>query len=235
MNLFNILFSINIFFINILFISSFNSICSTLNFLKKDKIYSELTNLIKSESHKTIILNGDRTPLKKNFCKSLSELNNYNFEEYTFDSFIEKLPFLEKDKTLIYVNDFLIGNGRILNHIEENRLLHIPETSNLVVLQSDNIESIPLKDNVVVRQFNILQFPKLIKKEIIRYIYDIILLYHYNDDLFLLNWNQYDIEKLDFEKINILLFEINRMIENKTNFYYIHNNINSIIESLNLF
>jgi hypothetical protein len=208
-------------------------------FLKKTEIYNSISKLIEIKNNKLIqnnelfILDGEKTDIKRDYCKMICDINNFNFEEYTFKDFILNLPYNIHDKTMIYVNNFLIGNGRILNSYEQDKLLHIPITNNIILLETENLQNISLKDNNLIRKFNILNFPKITKKDIRCYIYDIINKYNYDDNLYLLNWTEYNnIDKLNLEQINILLFEINNMILEKINFNIIHNQVNYMINLL---
>ena len=82
-------------------------------------------------------------------------------------------------------------------------------------------------------RFEIIKFPHIEKKDIIKYIFDIILEYNYKDDLLLLNWIKYDIELLNIEKINMLLFELNdMMINDNVQINDIHKYINFFIDGL---
>lgn len=208
------------------------TVLQNVNFIKNNKIYPQLSNLLNTDDNKVIILNGEKTLLKRDLCHYLCKINNFSFEENDFNSFILNTPYLKEEQTMIFVNDFMIGNGRILNHFEEQRLLSIPKTTNVIILQSDNIEQIPFKNNEFIRNFKILEFPKINKKDIIRYIYDMIELHQYNDNMYILNWNKYDVEQIDFESLNILLFQINDMITKEMDMNKIHFNMNKIIKIL---
>ena len=206
----------------------------TFDFLKKKFIYPEITNILTSElDNKPIILNGVNTILKRDLCIFISRENNFKFKEYSFDEFIINLPYKDYTQTLFFVNDFLVGNGRILNHYEQEKILNIPHTNNVIILQTNNIERIPIKDNEIIRNFKILEFPKLFKKDLIKYINDTITINYYDNDMYLLNWYSYDIEKLDFEDINILLFEINNMFLSGKNIKEVTTNIAILVESFN--
>jgi hypothetical protein len=219
------------------FVNSINSINSinfnrTPLFLKKTSIYFFLNDAVKNDLKDPVIYNGELSPFRKDFCKIISEINNIPFKEYTLDKFMYDMPHINNMNCMLYINDFLIGNGRIFNHYEKDILLNINKNSNLILLHSDNIEKIPIKDNDFTRRFPIIQFPKINKKDIIQYIYDTITFNKYDTDLYNLNWIKYNIESLDFEKINILLFELDSMFKNNISFNIIHNNINIIIDSL---
>lgn len=204
------------------------------NFLKNKHIYTELTNLLKSEYKNPIILDGDVSPFKRDLCELICKINSINFKEYTFKEFIEKLPYLIYKDTVFYVNDFLIKNGRVLTFYEENKLFELRKNSNFIIFQADNINNIPIKDNNIVKIFPVIKFPKLDKKDIIRYIYDTIENNKYDDNLIYINWMNYDIDKLNFEKINILLFEANIMYNKKYDNIiieiFLKNSINSLID-----
>jgi len=204
-----------------------------LTFLKKTEIYDSILRIIKNQNNDLIILDGEKTKIKRDYCKMVCDVNNFNFKEYTFEDFILNLPYNIHDKTMIYVNNFLIGNGRILNFYEHDKLLNIPATNNIILLETDNLQNISLKDNNLLKKFNILNFPKISKKDIRCYIYDMIDEYGHDDNLYLLNWTEYNnIDKLNFEKINILLFEINNLVVENINFNKIHNEINYMINLL---
>ena len=205
-----------------------------IKFLKDNVISKELTNLIHLQYNEAVILNGDKTLLKRDYCKLLCDMNNFNFIEYEFRQFIDSQPYIYNDKTMFYVNDFLIDNGRVITNEDQEKLLNIPKTNNLLILQSDNLETIPIKDINLIRKFKILQFPKVEKKEIINYIYEMIEYYNYSDNLYMINWNKCKgIENLNLEKLNILLYEIDTMIKEKVDFQIIDYNINFLINSLN--
>ena len=201
------------------------------NFLKNKNVYNVFNDFLKVDLKESIIFNGIKSPLKKDFCKIISEINDIPFKEYTFDCFIMELPYINNKNSILFVNDFLVGHGRILNHYEESILLNLNKNSNLIVFQTDDIKSIPLKDTNIIRNFPIINFPEINKKEIIQYIYDIITINKYNDDLYNLNWIKYDIEKLNLEKLNILLYELNNISKNNVNPNYL-DNINEMIDSL---
>lgn len=201
------------------------------HFLRKHTIYSDLNNLFSQNIKNAVILNGIKTSYKKTLCISYCGVHNISFKEYTFKRFMQKVPHLKYENSVIYIKDFLIGNGRVLNEYEEYMLNNLKKTTNLIIFESDNIETITFKNNKVISNFPILEFPLLTKLDIIHYIYDLIFFHEYNADLFLLNWNKYDIEDLNFEKINILLYELDEMLNKNIEFKLVHNRVNNMIES----
>ena len=69
-----------------------------------------------------------------------------------------------------------------------------------------------------------------VKIQIHNYIYNLIDYYKYNDNLSLINWKKFDIDKLSFEKIEDLIFDIHLLMitDNKPLIYYeeiIHNKL----------
>ena len=48
--------------------------------------------------------------------------------------------------------------------------------------------------------------------------------------MYILNWNNYDIENIDFEYLNMLLFQINFMLDNNAEIKEIHKNMDFIIQ-----
>jgi len=195
-------------------------------FFKDLKLYDNL------KEKEPIILNGVKTNLKKNTCTIYCDINNIQFKPYSFDNFLLKKPHLKYENSMIYIKDYLVGNGRILNEFEKETMNSLPSTSNMVILETDDIELIPFKDFYLNKKFQILNFPILSKKDYIRYIYEVILYFKYNDDLLLLNWNNYNIEKLDFERINILLFELNTMLNDDLKLKDLHIYMEHIINGL---
>ena len=49
-------------------------------FLKKYNIYSDINKLLKKEYNYPLILNGDKTLLKRDFCKYMCIMNDFNFK-----------------------------------------------------------------------------------------------------------------------------------------------------------
>ena len=220
-----IIFLFNVFVANSFSISKYSKI------FKNFPLQNKLSQILKNDLKPSIILNGKETTFKKDFCKNLSNMYNTNFKEYTFDDFMLNLPYNKYENSVIYVNDFLVKNGRILNEYEENKLIELSRilTSNLIIFESDNIDTIPFKDLNLIKRFEIIQFPNIEKKHIIQLIYDSILLNKYNDDMYLINWNNFDIEKWDLNKINDILSRINTILNEKI---YTTNNIHKIITNL---
>ena len=198
--------------------------------LHNKNIYIELKKNIKMEKNLPIILNGEKTPLKKDFCKIFCNVNNISFQEYTFDEFINQINKLDKENNVIYINDFMINHGRIFNSYEIDILLSLSKMKSLIIFQVDNLEKISFKNNKIINYCKILNFTNLNKLEIQNFIYNSINYYSYSKELFLLNWTFYDIDKIDTESILILLNEVNNMILTyKISINKIHKDMNEMI------
>lgn len=221
-----------LFFTNLIFLFCLKKTYSSF-FLSKNPLHKKLSELILNDVKKSpIILDGDKLLFKKMYCKFLCNRFKINFKEYSFNNFILNKPFINSNKTLIYVNDFLIKKDRILNEYEKSILSNLYTYNNLIIFQSINIKKNKLDNENLINSFPIYQFPSLSKIDIIDYIYDMINFQGYNLDLNLLNWNKYNIELLNYEKLNILLFELNSMYQEDLLFEKLHYRVNNIIESL---
>jgi len=201
-------------------------------FIQNKNIYSDLNDIVKHNMKNPVILNGVKTPFKMDLCKIISEQNNVKFKEYTFDTFITELPHVNNKNSLLYINDFLIKHGRILNHYEENILFNLHQNSNLIVFNTENLNTVPFKDINIIRYFKIYEFPEIDKREIIQYCYDNITVNNYDSELYNLDWITFNIEKLDFEKINILMYLMNNMFKKKKNINVLNENVNNMIDYL---
>jgi len=183
-------------------------------FLSNRKINNDIQTIFNSEIKYPFILDGHITPYKNDFMNIMAHRNNYEFMNCNFNDFILKAPFLETKGSVIYVNDFMIGNGRFINEDEKIVINNIPLSSNIIVFESTYIKAIPHKDHRFIEKFNIIDFPMVRKRDVIQYIYDIVKYYSYNDLIYIINWKEYNVENLGCEKINILIYEINLMIKN---------------------
>lgn len=209
--LFNILFLTFAAFICIE--SSQLTLSKYTKFLSNNKITTTIQKIFDSEVKYPFILDGHITPYKNDFMDIMAHRNNYEFMNCNFNDLILKAPFLEVKKSVIYINDFMVGNGRSVSEDEQLVITNIPLSSNIIVFESTYIKTIPYKDNRFIGKFDIIEFPMVRKKDVIQYIYDIVKYNTYNDLIYIINWKEYDVEKLGCEKLNILIYEINMMIK----------------------
>jgi len=211
-------------------------------FLSNKKITQDIQKIFNSASKYPFILNGHKTSLKKDFMNIMAYRNDYDFMNYNFNDFILNIPFLETQKSVIYVDDFMVGNGRSVTDDQKLVISNIPLSSNIIVFESTYIRAIPYKDARFIGKFEIIEFPMIKKRDIIQYIYDIVRYNNYNDLIYLINWKENDIENLGFEKLHILIFEINMMMNNiievkgtllHSDFEEIENNIKHMVSHFN--
>jgi len=203
------------------------------NFMNRKHEYNKLMNLINSNEKRPILINGKKTCFKKDFCKTFCEINNITFREYQFDQFILELPYKKYKNYIIYVSNFFIDYGRVFNEYEKYILSNLIQTNNLIIFESENINIDEyVSDSLFLKNMKKIEFPEITKKYIEDYIYYVISFHKYNYSMNLLNWRSYDIDNLDIEKINLLLFTLNDMFNQYYSLRKIHNNVNNIIESI---
>ena len=179
--------------------------------IKKKDIYRDLSLIIQDKKYDTYIINDsifNNQCMKKDVTKLVFEDNLINFKEFSFNEYITKKPSLFCRDTIFYINDYLINDGRILN--EEERLTILKKNSNYVFLQANDIDTIPLKDVHFNKKFRMLDFPIILRKDLINYIYELIDYFHYNENLYLVDWESFEINKLNFTDINVLLNKIEK-------------------------
>lgn len=197
--------------------------------IKKKDIYRDLSLIIQDKKYDTYIINDsifNNQCMKKDITKLVFEDNLISFKELSFNEYITNNPSLFCRDTIFYINDYLINYGRILN--EQEKLTILNKNSNYVFLQSNDIDTIPLKDVHFNKKFRMLDFPIISKKDLINYIYELIDHFQYNENLYLVDWELFEIDKLNFTDINVLLNKIEK-------YYFRYNTINtSNLNNINL-
>ena len=188
------------------------------DYFKKNEAFLIFNNLIQQDLKHPIILSGPQLQYNEDLCNFFSNINNIEFMKYTFDDFMLELPYVSNNNCLIFVEDFLIKNGRILNQYEEFRLHELNENSNLIIFNSNDLDTVPFKDTNIIRRFKNIKLKPFTNKNMVNYINYVINIYDYDDSLYLINWKKYNFQNLSFEKINILLFEVDKMIKEKKSF-----------------
>lgn len=178
------------------------------SFVKKHNSYRILSNVLDEQSKIPIILDGKNEAYKKEVCQVISYTKKKQFIEVSYDTFLKEVPFLKYNNSLIYVNDFLIKNGRIFNEYETNLLNGIYNDSNMIVFNSDDLNNIYFKDDSIIKNYQLIKFPQIKKKYILLYIKNIIKKYNYHEYLYSLPWTDICLENLNFEMINMLIFEL---------------------------
>jgi hypothetical protein len=192
------------------------------NIIKRKDIYRDLSLIIQDKKYDTYIINDsifNNQCMKKDVTKLVFEDNLISFKEMSFNEYITKKPSLFCRDTIFYINDYLINDGRILN--EEERLTILKKNSNYIFLQVNDIDIIPIKDVHFNKKFRMLDFPIILRKDLINYIYELIDYFHYNENLYLVDWESFEIDKLNFTDIHVLLDKIEK-------YFFKYNTINTI-------
>jgi hypothetical protein len=175
------------------------------------EIYNRLKNLSKYTLKTPIILNGKNVPYKKDMCKLISLRNNIPFYEFNINDFEYKVCNYLESNSIIYVSDFLIDENIKLHDYEKNILNELCPVKPLIIFNSINIDKI-LQNNFISKKFNIYEFPIIKKTDILKHIHELIEIFNYDDTLYKINWLSYDVESLELEKLNILLYEVNNLL-----------------------
>jgi hypothetical protein len=188
--------------------SKFNTVIQLPYFLTKNNAVNTLQSIIQKGSKTPIIVDSLNISFKKDIIEYTAFLNKKTYVESCYEHLINNVPHLRFSNSVIYVPDFLIKHGRIFNEYEKNFLKSINTNSNLVIFGSENLKDIVFKDDEINNLYKIIDFPKIYRKDIIFHIFDMIEINKYDQYLFTLPWSEIEVEKLNFEMINILLYEL---------------------------
>lgn len=174
------------------------------NFGTKFLINNELDK-IHNSNEKIILESHEGDSLWRNdyinlYCKK----NKIKFFNIDFDSFISSNKIFNYD--IIYINDFLVKDGRILKENEIDKILNYKK---ILILGCDELSRVSYKDYNLLSKFEKVKLDKISKKEIMHYIYSLIDYYKYNDQLMMINWNNYEINLLNFDKVEKCFFLFN--------------------------
>lgn len=176
--------------------------------LNKIEIKNTLTDLINDIDNIKIINN----PNQK-FCKDCFEIycyqNDLKYEIVSYNNFLNNI--YNQENNFIYVQDFMINYGRTLMNKEKEIILNYNKRQK-VILNIDDYENIVLKDDSFIKKIKIYNFPKICKRDIFSYIFELIEYYDYNQNLQLINWKKYSIDKLSLEEIEDLIFNIHLIV-----------------------
>jgi hypothetical protein len=202
---------------------------------KRLDIYNDISLNIQSKMKNPIILNGPETPLKKDFIENIFESSFISVCSYSFNKFVFEKPYIFNINTAIFVDDFLINDGRQFNKEESDILLNLRNNANYIIFNANNIETIPYQDKRINGRFEVLNFPLIGKKDLVHYIYDIIHNNEFNDDMFCIDWEKYDIDLLSLSKINSLVKDVEHLLKfkmeyNINNYEKIHFRIESLVK-----
>ena len=130
---------------------------------------------------------------------------NINFESIQYDDFIN-YNYNEKSD-IIYINDFLTYNGRIMLNEEKDIILKYNKSAKLILNVEDS-DNLILIDHHFLNKFNDILFPKMNKYILNTYIYNLIEHYHFDDLIHTIHWSSYDINQLSLKEIENLIYKI---------------------------
>ena len=115
----------------------------------------------------------------------------------------------------------MINYGRILTLSEINNFNKYNEFSKIIFHLND-YENLVLKNDDFIKKYKMYNFPYINKYHISNFIHNLVEYYKYDNYLQLINWNKYNIEKLDFYKLEDLLYKLHiHIIFNKGNKNYL--------------
>mgnify|MGYP001240034451 CR=1 FL=1 len=197
------------------------------NFGNKFLINKDLEKIFNSNENIILESYEDDNIMRNNYINLYCNKNNINLININYNTFIKNN--IELNNTFIYINDFLVKDGRILEEDEIDKILNYKK---LLILGCDELSQVPFKDNNFLSKFKKIKIDKIEKKEMMHYIYSLIDYYNYDDSLMMINWNNYNIKLLDFEKVEKYLFliniyiSINKKLNKKVN---VENIINKIL------
>ena len=208
------------FFILINLVNSFEFTNSKFNSIIYSKNVINTINEIKDSNNKINFLNNPN----QNWC--LDCIKNYFSNEnidYTVLNYSKLINNINQQKSkYIIVPDFMINYGRVLTLSEIEDLKNYNKYSSIIFHLND-YENLVLKNDNFMKKQKIYNFPYIKKYDINNFIYNLVEYYKYDTYLQLINWKKYDIEKLDFYKIEDLLYKLNMyIIFNKQNKDYLN-------------
>ena len=192
------------------------------NFGKNFIINDKLNNIFKNNNKIIIESSYGDNNWRNNYINLYFKRYNKKLLNLNYNNFINNEYDLNND--IIYINDFLINDGRILLNNEKEKILNY---DNNIILGCEELNKIPYKDPNFLKNFEKIQLDKIEKREIMNYIYTLVNYYKYDDILMLINWNKFDIELLDFEICEENLYLLNLYLKNNKDLN--ENEINNLI------
>lgn len=189
-------------------VSSFEFSNSKLNTIIYNKDVKCTINEIIDNNNKINLLNNPNQNWCLDCLKSYFSNENIDYDVINYSNFINN----NKQKSeFIIVPDFMINYGRIITLTEIEKINKYNYYSN-IIFHINDYENLVLKDDSFIKKYKMYNFPYISKYHINNYIYNLIDYYKYDNYLQLINWNKYNIEKLDFSKIEDLLYKLHMHI-----------------------
>ena len=207
------------FLILINLIDGFEFSNSKLNPIIYNKDVKSTINEIIYNNNKINFLNNPN----QNWCidcfKNYFSNENIDFTVMNYSNLINNI---NKEKSeFVIIPDFMINYGRILTLSEIDNFNKYNEFSKIIFHLND-YENLVLKNDDFIKKYKMYNFPYINKYHISNFIHNLVEYYKYDNYLQLINWNKYDIEKLDFYKLEDLLYKLHiHIIFNKGNKNYL--------------
>lgn len=178
------------------------------SYLKRNTNIRSLEYLIKKGSNTPILIDGDGNFVEEVLRKFASDCRK-KVHDVTYDKFIETVPHLCGSGNIIYVHDFLPKQiGRIFNEYETNFMQGLRCDKNLVVLETNELQKIPFKDDEMLKSYHYLKFPTIHRKHLVLHVKNMIEQNGYDEYLANLPWDSVPLEQLNFELLNILIYDL---------------------------
>lgn len=183
--------------------------------------YSRFNNLIHEKKIKKVFdeIVEDKNKIKlinnpnQNWCSSCIKYyflhNNIDFDIISYNNFYNNN--FDYNKEIIFIPDFMIKYGRTLTVNEKHKIDNYNQKPNIIFNVND-YNNLVLKDNQFISKYKMFYFPELCKIQIQNYILNLIEYYQYDYHLSLINWKKFDIDKLSFEKIEDLVYELHLLM-----------------------
>lgn len=204
-----IIFSDKMLLIIILFlinnIFSFEFSKSKFNPIINEKKIKNSINTIINDNNKIKFINNPNQDWLKDCLNIECSLENIDFESVNYDNFFNKTTNFSRN--IIFVEDFMINYGRIISN-DDKKLIDEYNLHSKINLQINDYNNIVLKDDSYIRKYIMYDFPYIDKRLVYSYISQLIDYYDYNSELHLIHWQYYDIEKLNFKKIEDLIYDL---------------------------
>lgn len=198
---------VNLFLLKLTFsASAFHSPVKFPSCVKKHPSVGHLTRAITEGSKIPILLDGKS--FKEEVVEQITSSLKKKFIAVKYDSFIKSVPHLKSSGAVIYVPDFLVLHGRLFNEYETVFMKTLSGNSNLIILGSENLESIPFKDNEMNKYFHLIKMPDIRRKHLVLHVKNMIAQNGYDEYLATLPWEDAPLETLSFEMINMMIFEL---------------------------
>jgi len=167
-----------------------------------------IDTLIKCGTQIPILLDGN-SHFREEILNEIASEVDRKVNKLSYDEFMRTVPHLKYEKEIIYIPDFLPEHlGRIFNEYEISFMSELSSESNIIVLGTKDLTTVPFKDNQMLKSFQYFKLPTIKRKHILYHIKNMIFRNGYDKSLITLPWDKLKLESLSFEMINMLLYDV---------------------------